>query len=479
MVADPVAADHVRLMFEMYAEPETSFGDITRYFEEHDIKIYGKSMFRTFLSQLLRNPVYAQADLELYGNTFDACRYLDRFFDMRISLPPADKTAFYREMGLESSYVLEKICRKVIDTYNMELREATRFYRQVKTAAYEPTHESRKFDFSFSDEKGRQLLLMYVVPILVGLKIVDISLYNQFVCGKSSKPLMDIYKDSDKGEWLATRLLNRNEAFEVEEGKSVVTVEQKIQQLYDAIFVTEYTGNVYHTILGEYEFDDNSKNFVKSVESMLSVYADYHFHSDSGIGGAYEQAIILKKFIEDKQDAVLYENKNKKFTIQDVATKRILPIVLTLNQFGGLAVNTSLILEKEESQPYPWVCNWHDLENIIEILKYLNKEPEDFIDYIIWRIESHPNVLSSDELNVIEGYFMNSQARKQNGAIFFPANGPSLIDKIYFEKHAIPYEYPVATTVVRKKKKIGRNEPCPCGSGKKFKKCCIEKGIYD
>lgn len=31
MVVDPVAADHVRLMFEMYAEPETSFGDITRY----------------------------------------------------------------------------------------------------------------------------------------------------------------------------------------------------------------------------------------------------------------------------------------------------------------------------------------------------------------------------------------------------------------------------------------------------------------
>lgn len=22
--------------------------------------------------------------------------------------------------------------------------------------------------------------------------------------------------------------------------------------------------------------------------------------------------------------------------------------------------------------------------------------------------------------------------------------------------------------------KTGRNEPCPCGSGKKFKKCCLE-----
>lgn len=210
-----------------------------------------------------------------YGDTFDACRYLDRFFDMRISLPPADKTAFYREIGLESSYVLEKICRKVIDTYGMEMREATRFYRQVKTAAYKPTHESKKWDFSFPDGKGKQFLLLYVVPILVGLKIVDISLYNEFVCGKNSKPLMDIYKDSDKGEWLVARLLNRNESFEEEEGKSVVTIEQKLQELYDAIFVTEYTNSVYHTMIGEYEFDDNSKRFVRNVESMLSDYADY------------------------------------------------------------------------------------------------------------------------------------------------------------------------------------------------------------
>ena len=27
-------------------------------------------------------------------------------------------------------------------------------------------------------------------------------------------------------------------------------------------------------------------------------------------------------------------------------------------------------------------------------------------------------------------------------------------------------------TVKREGKKVGRNEPCPCGSGKKYKKCC-------
>ena len=32
---------------------------------------------------------------------------------------------------------------------------------------------------------------------------------------------------------------------------------------------------------------------------------------------------------------------------------------------------------------------------------------------------------------------------------------------------------PIPRTVVRKGDKIGRNDPCPCGSGKKYKKCCL------
>ncbi len=26
--------------------------------------------------------------------------------------------------------------------------------------------------------------------------------------------------------------------------------------------------------------------------------------------------------------------------------------------------------------------------------------------------------------------------------------------------------------------KVGRNDPCPCGSGKKYKKCCLLKGAW-
>jgi uncharacterized protein YecA (UPF0149 family) len=32
--------------------------------------------------------------------------------------------------------------------------------------------------------------------------------------------------------------------------------------------------------------------------------------------------------------------------------------------------------------------------------------------------------------------------------------------------------------VIRTEAKVGRNDPCPCDSGKKFKKCCGNNIIY-
>jgi hypothetical protein len=35
------------------------------------------------------------------------------------------------------------------------------------------------------------------------------------------------------------------------------------------------------------------------------------------------------------------------------------------------------------------------------------------------------------------------------------------------------FRFPAVKTMMRKGPKIGRNDPCPCGSGKKYKKCCL------
>jgi len=62
----PEEAEVVRLMYELYAQPECSYGDIVRYLQEHGITKNGKPWERTRLADVLRNPIYVRADLAVY-----------------------------------------------------------------------------------------------------------------------------------------------------------------------------------------------------------------------------------------------------------------------------------------------------------------------------------------------------------------------------------------------------------------------------
>ena len=208
-----------------------------------------------------------------YGADFDSCRYLDRFFDLRISMPLANMEKFYSEIGLESTYYVDIVIKKIIKMYNFELREITRFYSQVKAAVYEPAHGNNKYDFMFPDGKGRQLILMFIVPLLIGLKIVDISKYNNFISGRDIEPLKELL-DIDENNHLLGNMLNRDEAFEKEDGKKVVTREEMIKRFYNAIFVNQYNGGNYSTTLGQYKFSKESKTLALSAASMMSNYVE-------------------------------------------------------------------------------------------------------------------------------------------------------------------------------------------------------------
>ena len=208
-----------------------------------------------------------------YGVGFDSCRYLDRFFDLRISMPPANMEKFYSEIGLESRYYVDIVIKRIIKMYNFELREITRFYSQVKAAVYEPTHDRKIYDFSFPDDKGRQIILIYIVPLLIGLKIADISKYDQFINGHNSEPLKELL-DIDEDNRLLGNMLNSDESFTKEEGKTLRTTDEMIDKFYNAIFVDQYDGRRYNTMLGQYEFTEESKGFAISASSMLSRFAE-------------------------------------------------------------------------------------------------------------------------------------------------------------------------------------------------------------
>lgn len=69
-------------------------------------------------------------------------------------------------------------------------------------------------------------------------------------------------------------LLTRDETFEKDDEKKLVTREEMIQRFYDAIFVKQYNGSNYNTVLGQYEFSKESKTFALSAASMMSQFAE-------------------------------------------------------------------------------------------------------------------------------------------------------------------------------------------------------------
>lgn len=64
--AEPEEAEQVRLIYELYAEPECSYGDIILYFQNHGLDKNGKPWSRSRIADILRNPIYVRADLSVY-----------------------------------------------------------------------------------------------------------------------------------------------------------------------------------------------------------------------------------------------------------------------------------------------------------------------------------------------------------------------------------------------------------------------------
>lgn len=215
---------------------------------------------------------------QYYGSGFDASKYLDRFFDFRVDLPPANMAGYYQEIGLDNgTWVYENVCKSVIETNNFSLREIAKFYRVAKTAAYKPMHDNR-YGFMFGDGKSMQFCLMCLVPIMIGLKISDQSKFDAFVRGDDSSPLHKVLKDNNIAISLCNSMLNSNETYAttgVSDKRTVVMLADKLNQVYDALFIHQYTSKVYEIQIGEMSFSEATKNELLKAVSALSAYADY------------------------------------------------------------------------------------------------------------------------------------------------------------------------------------------------------------
>jgi preprotein translocase subunit SecA len=91
------------------------------------------------------------------------------------------------------------------------------------------------------------------------------------------------------------------------------------------------------------------------------------------------------------------------------------------------------------------------------------------IKYEVTRFLSKVQIRTEQEVEDFERAQREAQEREQAKAKFTHAEASALAADPS-EETPPPQPEPVAT-FVRETRKVGRNEPCPCGSGKKYKQC--------
>lgn len=100
-----------------------------------------------------------------------------------------------------------------------------------------------------------------------------------------------------------------------------------------------------------------------------------------------------------------------------------------------------------------------------------------FLDGINTSLENELDLESLEESSEIDAtivwdkLFFNMLQAKADWLYEIPAWDGILSHE---ERKEITKEYNKSRIVV-KEDKIGRNDPCPCGSGKKYKKCCLNQ----
>jgi preprotein translocase subunit SecA len=84
------------------------------------------------------------------------------------------------------------------------------------------------------------------------------------------------------------------------------------------------------------------------------------------------------------------------------------------------------------------------------------------------RFLSHVQVRSPDEIDAIE---RARQAERAKEKIQLQHDQASAMEQAAAEESQGAESDDQRTPFVREEPKLGRNEPCPCGSGKKYKQC--------
>ncbi len=216
--------------------------------------------------------------------------------------------------------------------------------------------------------------------------------------------------------------------------------------------------------------ENRNANALSQASLVVSQVAQHQPHRRAEVITWYKD--VFDYYLENEENKNLLDRRFLSICCMHLETMRAVELIEYVNTFDRKGwidefyVGTATqIIEKMEME-------YHASELMplpLDLGEYYNGEyqnrrikreiNEDALE-LMNRIESHPGetLISEHMLSALVGSSTDPLGRD---------NSPFSSDS--------EYEYTETQTVKRIAPKVGRNDPCPCGSGKKYKKCCLRK----
>lgn len=221
------------------------------------------------------------------------------------------------------------------------------------------------------------------------------------------------------------------------------------------------------------------------------------FRSETGIQHAFDQANRVCRRVRAGDRVTLYDDAGEAVvSLSSEELDSIYAVCVTRDDYGPLATNLSLLLDKEDDDPFPWVVNVFDMQALCEAKEYFSLPSSYLMHYLDERLPLNGRAWTTDELDIFAFRLKHGTLDwvRKTDADFFVVD-PSyanLFDEIYRAKSfdgppvRLEPKPPVISDMrasleagslvtvpnLNVVEKVPRNAPCPCGSGRKSKRCC-------
>ena len=187
----------------------------------------------------------------------------------------------------------------------------------------------------------------------------------------------------------------------------------------------------------------------------------------------FEKAVKRFKF---KSSIEYFRSLDKKNTVEKIKELKRLTLISFIEHIYGIGslpmreLSKVLILQSIDRYWMEHLDNMQDLREGISLRNLAQRDP--LVEYKNEGFRLFDSMLRSIDENTVNRFF-KVRVVKREDQLRVPVKTEKEQVKSLTDNR--PGQVDKQQTVKRSSNKVGRNDPCPCGSGKKYKKCCYPK----